>query len=35
MLIDEATECEHRMVMKELCCDCGVDLRKYEDCYHE
>ncbi|XP_015772091.1 PREDICTED: RNA polymerase II subunit A C-terminal domain phosphatase-like [Acropora digitifera] len=31
MLIDEATECEHRMVMKDLCCDCGVDLRKLHD----
>ena len=29
LLIDEATECEHRMVMKDLCCDCGADLRKY------
>ena len=29
MLIDEAAECEHRMVMKDLCCDCGADLRKY------
>ena len=28
LLIDKATECEHKMVMKDLCCDCGADLRK-------
>ena len=29
LLIDEAAECEHRMIMKDLCCDCGADLRRY------
>ena len=28
LLIDKATECEHKIVMKDLCCDCGADLRK-------
>ncbi|KAL9975955.1 hypothetical protein ACROYT_G013179 [Oculina patagonica] len=31
LLIDEAAECEHRMVMKDLCCDCGADLRKLHE----
>ncbi|XP_068723249.1 RNA polymerase II subunit A C-terminal domain phosphatase-like [Montipora capricornis] len=31
LLIDEAMECEHRMVMKDLCCDCGADLRKLHE----
>ena len=27
-VIEEAAMCEHKTVMKDLCCDCGADLRR-------